>query len=150
MFAVAALSRVPLAMARANAAYPTKRVAALVVEKLDLTSLPSAYRPKKEKGNKTLADYGYTVWKIEEKEVVREAPGARRFSITILQQGPSGIYACFADLAQDSGEAKTQSVILLKHKESTALLKGRESWKEFTSCPVIGGSSDHNPTTNLD
>ncbi len=31
-----------------------------VVEKLDLASLPSTFRPKKEKGKKTFADYRFT------------------------------------------------------------------------------------------
>ena len=46
--ALAALSYVPLAVAGNEAAYPKEKVAAFVVEKLDLTSLPSAFRPKKE------------------------------------------------------------------------------------------------------
>ena len=43
--ALAALSYVPLAVAGNEAAYPKEKVAAFVVEKLDLTSLPSAFRP---------------------------------------------------------------------------------------------------------
>ncbi len=50
--ALAGLSYVPLAVAGNEAAYPKEKVAAFVVEKLDLTSLPSAFRPKKEKGKK--------------------------------------------------------------------------------------------------
>src|SRR5215469_16120381 len=49
MFAVAALAYAPLAVAGANVDYPREKVAAFIVEKLDLTSLPLAYRPKLEK-----------------------------------------------------------------------------------------------------
>src|SRR6266478_5720276 len=66
--ALAALSYVPLAVAGNEAAYPKEKVAAFVVEKLDLTSLPSAFRPKKEKGKKTLADYGFTAQRMDENE----------------------------------------------------------------------------------
>ncbi|HET8923720.1 MAG TPA: hypothetical protein VFN26_12085 [Candidatus Acidoferrum sp.] len=141
MFAVAALAYAPLALAGGNAAYPKEKLAAFVVEKLDVTSLPSAIRPKKEKGKKTFADYGYTAQKVEENEATIEAVnGAWRLSIKVLDQRPSGIYVCVAEPGQNGGEAKMQSVVLLKMKDSNALLKARESFREFASCPVIGGS----------
>jgi hypothetical protein len=143
MLALAALSYAPLGLAGNKAAYPNDKVAQFVVEKLDITSLPSAVRPKKEKGKKTFADYGFTAQSVDEREAVIEAVGgARRLSIKVLDQQPGGIYACVAQPGQDGGEAKTQSVILLKRKDSNALLKGRESWREFASCPVIGGSNN--------
>ena len=146
MFAVAALAYAPLALAGEKAAYPKEKVAAFVVEKLDVTSLPSAIRPKKEEGKKTLADYGYKAQKVEENEAIIEAvDGGRRLSIRVLDQRPSGIYVCVAEAGQNSGEAKTQSVVLLKMKDPNAVLKGRESFREFASCPVIGGSA---PTAN--
>src|SRR5580692_7511560 len=49
VLALAALSYAPLVVAGNEAAYPKEKVAAFVVEKLDLTSLPSAFRPKKER-----------------------------------------------------------------------------------------------------
>jgi hypothetical protein len=49
MLAVLAVAYAPLAMVGENAPYPNEKLAAFVVEKLDVTSLPSAYRPKKEK-----------------------------------------------------------------------------------------------------
>lgn len=141
MLAVLAVAYVPLAMAGENAPYPNEKLAAFVVEKLDVTSLPSAYRPKKEKGKKTLADYGYTAQKLEEKEALVDASGGTyKLSIKILQDGVKGIYACVAQPAQDGSNPKAQSVILLKRKDSNVLLKGRATWKEFASCPVIGGS----------
>ena len=48
------------------------------------------------------------------------------------------INVCIAEPQQKDGGAKTQIVILLKRNDSNALLKGRESWREFASCPVIG------------
>src|SRR5882724_636951 len=139
--ALAALSYVPLAVAGNEAAYPKEKVAAFVVEKLDLTSLPSAFRPKKEKGKKTLADYGFTAQRMDENEAIIEAPGGvRKLAIKVLDQKSSGIYVCVAEPGENGGQAKTQSVILLKRKDSNALLKGRETFREFAACPVIGGS----------
>ena len=141
MFAVAALAYAPLALAGGNAAYPKEKVAAFIVEKLDATSLPSAIRPKREKGKKTFADYGYTARKVEENEAIIEAvDGAKRLSIKVLDQRSSGIYVCVAEPGQNGGEARTQSVVLLKMKDPNSLLKGRESFREFASCPVIGTS----------
>jgi hypothetical protein len=138
---VVALSYAPLVVAGDEVAYPNKNVAAFVVEKLDLTSLPSAFRPKKEKGKKTFADYGFTAQTVNEKEAVIEAAGgAKRLAIKILDQQSSGIYVCVAKAGENGGQAKTQSVILVKRKDSNELLKGRESWREFAACPVIGGS----------
>jgi hypothetical protein len=138
---VVALSYAPLVVAGDEAAYPREKVAAFVVEKLDLTSLPSAFRPKKEKGKKTFADYGFTAQTVNENEAVIEAAGgAKRLAIKVLDQKPSGIYVCVAEPGQNGSQAKTQSVLLLKRKDSNALLKGRESSREFAACPVIGGS----------
>src|SRR5262249_6223368 len=105
------------------------------------TSLPSAFRPKKEKGKKTLADYGFTPQSVGENEAIIEAPGGvGELAIKILDQKSSGIYVCVAEPGQNGAETKNQSVIFLKRKDSNALLKGRESSREFASCPVIGGS----------
>jgi hypothetical protein len=141
LLAIMALSYAPLAVAGDEAAYPKEKVAAFVVEKLDLTSLPSALRPKKEKGKKTFADYGFTVQTVDESEAVLEAAGGvKRLAIKVLDQKSSGIYLCVAEPGENGGQAKTQSVILLKRKDSSGLLKGRESFREFAACPVIGGS----------
>jgi len=141
VLALAALSSAPLVVAGNETAYPKEKVAVFVVEKMDLTSLPSAFRPKKEKGKKTLADYGFTAQTVNENEAVIEAPGGvRRLAIKVLDQKSSGIYVCVAEPAENGGETKTQSVVLLKRKNPRALLKGRESFREFAACPVIGGS----------
>jgi hypothetical protein len=141
VLALAALSYAPLVVAGNEAAYPKEKVAAFVVEKMDLTSLPSAFRPKKEKGKKTLADYGFTAQTVNENEAVIEAVGVRRLAINVLEQKSSGIYVCVAEPEENGSQAKAQSVILLKRKDSNALLKGRESFREFAACPVIDGSN---------
>jgi hypothetical protein len=139
--ALAALSCAPLTVAGDKAAYPREKVAEFIVEKLDITSLPAAIRPKKEKGKKTFADYGFTTQRVDENETILQAvSGARKLSIKVLDQRPAGIYVCVAEAGQNAGEAKTQSVVLLKRNDSNALLKGHETWREFASCPVIGGS----------
>jgi hypothetical protein len=141
VLALAALSYAPLVVAGNEAAYPKEKVAAFVVEKLDLTSLPPAFRPKKEKGKKTFADYGFTAQTVNENEALIEAPGGvRRLAIKVLDQNSSGIYVCVAEPGENGIQTKTQSVIHLKRKDSNVLLKGRESFREFAACPVIGGS----------
>ena len=141
LLAIVALSYAPLGMAENKAEYPSEKVGEFVIEKLDVTSLPSAFRPKKEKGKKTFADYGFTAQRVDENETIIEtAGGVRRLAIKVLDQNSSGIYVCVAELGENSGQAKTQSVILLKRKESSALLKGHLTFREFASCPVIGGS----------
>jgi len=120
--------------------YPTERVAEFVVAKLDVT-LPSAFRPRKGKEKKTFADYGVMAQRVDENEAILEGPGgAKRLTIKILDQKPSGIYVCIAEPEQNSGETKAQDVVLLKRKDSNALLKGRESFREYAVCPAIGGS----------
>ncbi len=107
LLAVLALSYAPLVVAGNEAAYPKEKVAAFVVEKMDLTSLPSAFRPKKEKGKKTLADYGFMAQKMDENEAVIEAAGGvRRLAIKILDQKSSGIYVCIAEPGENGGATK--------------------------------------------
>jgi hypothetical protein len=141
LLVVAALAYAPLGLASNKAAYPKEKVAAFVAEKLDLTSLPSAFRPKKQKRKKTITEYGFTAQMVSENSAVIEtASGDKKFAITILDQTSSGIYACVAEPGADGVTPKAQSVILLKRKDASALLKARESWREFAACPVIGGS----------
>src|SRR5467141_587611 len=141
LLAVVALSYSPLVVAGNEAAYPKEKVAAFVVEKLDLTSLPSEFWPKKEKGKKTLEDYGFTAQRIDENEAIIEASGGmRRLAIKVLDQKSSGIYVCVTEPGENGGDTKAQSVVLLKRKNPNTLLKGRESFREFAACPAIGGS----------
>jgi hypothetical protein len=146
VLAMMALSYASLGMAGNKAEYPNEKVAEFVVEKLDVTSLPTTFRPKKEKGKKTFADYGFTAQKMDENEAIIEtAGGVRKLAIKVLDQKSSGIYVCVAEPGENGGSAKTQSAILLKRKDANALLKGRESFREFAACPVVGGSDS---TTN--
>src|SRR5277367_3777595 len=124
ILALAALASGSFAAARENAPYPSEKLAAFVVEKLDVTSLPSAYRPRKEKGKRTLADFGFTAQNISDSQAfVNSSTGAYRLSIRILEQTGSGIYACVSQPAQDGAAPKAQSVVLLRRKESNDLLK---------------------------
>src|SRR5258706_10895132 len=133
----------PLGMAKSDNAYPKEKVAEFVVEKLDVTSIPSAIRPKREKGKKTFGDYGYVTRKLDDKEALVEAPqGLSQVTISILEEDKSGIYVCFSGQAQKQSGTQIQRVLLLRLKNGNGLLKGRESWKEFDSCPVIGGTDN--------
>jgi hypothetical protein len=144
VLALAALSYAPLTVAGDKAVYPTEKVAEFIVEKLDITSLPAAIRPKKEKGKKTFADYGFTAQEVDESEaIIRVAGGVKKLSIKVLDQRSSGIYVCVTEPGQIAGQAKMQSVVLLKRNDSNTLLKGRESWREFASCPVVGAAEKY-------
>jgi hypothetical protein len=141
VLAIVALSCAPFGVAGNKTEYPTEKVAEFVIEKLDVTSLPSTFRPKKEKGKKTFADYGFTVQTVDENEAVTQAgSGMRRLAIKVLDNRSSGIYVCVAEAGENGGQASTQSVLVLKRNDPSALLKGRESFREFAACPVVGGS----------
>ena len=138
---VIALCYASLGVADNKTDYPKERIAEFVIEKLDITSLPSAFRPKKEKDKRTLADYGFRTQSVGESEAIAEtASGLRKLAIKVLDQKSSGIYVCVSEPGQNGAETKMQSVILLKSKKPNALLKGRESFREFATCPVIGGT----------
>jgi hypothetical protein len=134
------LSSVPLGVAGNRAEYPNEKVAEFVISKLDVTSLPSGFWSKKVKGKKTIADYGFTAQSLNDNEAVIETDGVRKLAIKILDQKSTGIYVCIGTPGVNEGDTKTQSVVLLRMKDSNALLKGRASFREFAACPVIGGS----------
>ena len=141
LLAIVALSCAPVAVGGNDAAYPSEKVAEFVVAKLDVNSLPSAFRPKKEKEKRTFTDYGFTAQSVDESEAIVGAEGApRRLAIKVLDRRSSGIYVCVAATGQNGSEPKTQTVVLLKRKDPNALLKGREAFREYAACPVIGGS----------
>ena len=140
LLAVLFLSYVPLGVAGNKVEYPNEKMAEFVVNKLDVTSLPSEFWSKKAKGKKTIADYGFTAQALTDSEAVIEADGVKKLAIKILEEKTSGIYACVGTPEINVADTKTQSVILLRMKDSSALLKGRESVREFAACPVIGGS----------
>jgi len=139
ILATALLGYIPSAIAGEKVSYPAERVAAFVVDNLDATSLPPVFRAKKEKGKKTFAEYHYTTQKLDEtKALLQPSTGEPALAISILEKTSSGIYACMATVAQDGGAPTAQSVVLMKRKESSALLKVHDSWREFASCPAIG------------
>lgn len=132
-----------VALAKTNVPYPTERVAEFVVGKLDVTTLPSAIRPKHEKGKKTFTDYGYESRGLDDKEAIIETTsGGSQISIRVLQQKPAGIYVCVAGSENNANEVQVQRVLFLKMKDANGLLKSRETFQEFSSCPVIGGNDD--------
>jgi hypothetical protein len=136
---VIALACVPAALAGNNVPYPKENVAEFVVEKLDITTLPSAIRPKPEKSKKTFGDYGYATRQLDDKDGVMEAPQqGSPINIRVLQQKSSGIYVCVQGQSKKADSGQIQFVYLLKLKKATGLLKGGESWKEFDGCPAIG------------
>jgi len=136
---VVALACGSVALASKNLPYPKENVAEFVVEKLDVTTLPSTIRPKPEKRKKTFGDYGYVTRRLDDKEALVEAtPGGSQINIRILEQKASGIYVCVEGPGKNASSGQIQRVFLLKLKNANGLLKGRESWKEFDGCPVTG------------
>jgi hypothetical protein len=98
VLALAALSYTPFTVAGDKTVYPKEKVAEFIVEKLDITSLPVAIRPKKEKGKKTFADYGFTAQGVDEGEnIIQAVGGTRKLSIKVLDQRSSGIYVCVTE-----------------------------------------------------
>src|ERR1700747_1329050 len=143
LYAAIVLACVPLARAKNDAAYPNKKLAEFLVDKLDVTTFPSGIRPKPEKGKKTLRDYGYITREVDEKEALVEAPqGESQITIRVLEQNASGIYVCVDSQVQNTSYSHIQQVRLLKRKDANGLLKSKESWKEFDGCPVIGGEDN--------
>jgi len=117
-----------------------------VAEKLDVTTLPASIRPKPEKRKKTFGDYGYMTQFVDGSQIHAEAtPGGTHINIRILEETTSEIYVCVeTEGLKESG--RVQRVVLLKLKNANGLLKGRESWKEFDGCPVIGGADGDSPS----
>jgi hypothetical protein len=135
-----ALACVPAALAANNAPLPKDNVAEFIAQKLDVTTLPSSIRPKSQKSKKTFAYYGYAMQQIDDKQRLVEAtPEGSQINISILEQNDSGIYVCVRGPGQRADSGSFQRVLLLKLKNTDGLLKGRESWKEFSGCPVLGG-----------
>ncbi len=116
-------------------------------EKVYVTTLPSAIRPKVVKSKKTFGDYGYAAREVDEKKALLDSPqGAPKTSIEVLEARKSGIFVCVDSQASGKSGAKFQRVLLLELKDG--LLKGRETWKEFDACPVIGGGNQDSSSSN--
>jgi hypothetical protein len=137
------LSFVPVAIAGTHATYPNEKLAEFVVAKADVTSFPSAIRPKPAKGKKTFSDYGYVTQTIDDRQAIVKAPqGSSQIALNVLEESQAGIYVCVSGKGQDQTGGRIQRVYLLREKNSDGLLKGREASKEFDGCPVIGGAGE--------
>jgi hypothetical protein len=148
LYGAIVLACTPLVIAGNDAVYPTEKIAAFVFEKVDVTSLPSAIRPKLEKGKKTFSDYGYVARELDERKALLDPPqGASKISIQVLQAQKSGIYVCVNSQPANESRGRFQRVFLLKLQNANRLLKGRETWKEFDACPVIGGGDQDASST---
>ena len=135
-----ALTCVTAAQAGNNAPLPKDDVAGFIAEKLDVTTLPVFIRPKPQASKKTFSDYGFATQQTDDKQKLVEAtPEGSQIGIRILEQNASGIYACVQASGPSSGSV--QRVVLLKLKNANGFLKGKESFKEFNGCPVLGGDS---------
>jgi hypothetical protein len=141
-----ALATASVAVANNTASYPKGEVTKFVVEKLDVTTLPSGIRPKRDHSKKTFSDYGYSTSSLDENQAVVATPEGTQINIRLLEQKSSEVYVCVAGPG-GNGSSKIQRVFRVKLKDSGSLLKGRESWKEFDACPVIGGT-DHDSTSD--
>ena len=143
------LACAPLGFAGKNGAYPNEKIAAFVAQQLDVTTLPAELRPKREKGKKTLEDYGYVTRDADETEaLVDAAHGTSNFTLKILERTSSGIYVCATGQMPDATKTPFQRVLVLKRKDANGLLKSRESGKEFQGCPVIGGGENGAETSS--
>ena len=141
LYGAVVLACAPLLLLGNDAVYPTEKIAAFVFEKVDVTTLPSAIRPKPVKGKKTFGDYAYVARELDEKKALLDPPqGTPQVSIDVLEAQKSGIYVCVNSQSAGESHGRFQRVLLLKLKNG--LLKGRETWKEFDSCPVIGDAGE--------
>jgi len=144
---VLALATASVAMANKTTSIPRDEVTKYVVENLDVTTLPSGLRPKRDHEKKTFRDYGFVASSLEESKAIVVTPAGIRVNITILQQKSSEVYVCVAGSASSVPSDQLQRVFLIKVKGAGKLLRGRESWREFDGCPVIGGT-DHDSTAD--
>jgi hypothetical protein len=126
-----------------GAAFPKENVTEFVAEKLDVTTLPAAIRPKRDKNRKTFGDYGYVTSQTNDKTaLVEEMPGGPQINIRVLEQSNSGMYVCVERPSSGGDAARVQRVVFLKLKDGGSRLKGSETFKEFAGCPAIGADMD--------
>jgi hypothetical protein len=142
-----ALATASVAVANNTASFPKDKVTKYVVENLDVNTLPAGIRPKRDHAKKTFSDYGYVTSALDDNQAVVATLAGTQINIKLLEQKSSEIYVCVTGPDKNASNNKIQRVFLLKVKGSGSLLKGRESWKEFDACPVMGGS-DHDSTAD--
>jgi hypothetical protein len=130
LYGTVVLAWAPFVGAGNDAVCPTAKVAAFVFDKVDVTSLPSAIRPKPVKGKKTFSDYGSVARELDEKNARLNPPqGAPKISIEVLEAQRSRIYACVSGQPTNKNTARFQRVFVLK-LTGNGLLRGK-TWKEF-------------------
>jgi len=145
---IIALASASVAVANNAPSLPKDKVTKYVVENLDVTTLPSGLRPKPDHSKKTFSDYGFVTSSLDENQAIVATPAGTQINIKILEQKSSEIYVCVAGPGPNAASGQVQRVFLLKLKNSGSLLKGRESWREFDACPVMGGT-DHDSTADV-
>src|SRR6202166_5278513 len=91
-----ALATASVVVANNTASYPKGEITKLVVEKLDVTTLPSGIRPKRDHNKKTFSDYGYMTSSLDENQAVVATPAGTQINIQILEQKSSEVYVCVA------------------------------------------------------
>ena len=109
---VLALATASVAMANKTASIPKDEVTKYVVENLDVTTLPSGLRPKRDHEKKTFRDYGFVVSSLEESKAIVATPAGTRVNIAILQQKSSEVYVCVAGSASSAPGDQLQRVFL--------------------------------------
>src|SRR5258707_4056739 len=113
-YGVIGLAFAPLVFAGNDAAYPTEKIAAFVFEKVDVTTLPSAIRPKLVKNKKTFGGYGYLTREVDEKKVLLDPPqGAARISIEVLEAQKSVTFVGLNSHTSAKSGAQFPLVLLL-------------------------------------
>ena len=146
---IAILAYASLVIAKTNVPYPAEKLAEFVVDKLDVTTLPSDIRPRREKAKKTFRDYGYITRQVDEKvATVEPTTSGLQISLRVLQQEAAGFYVCAEGSEKNSNKAQVQRVLLLKLKDQNGFLKSRESAREFAECPVTGRSDQDSATSS--
>lgn len=116
LLAIVALSYAPVAAGGNEAAYPTERVAEFVVAKLDVNSLPSVFRPKKDKGKRTFQttdSHHKSLMKAKSwsRHQVPRGGWPSRFSIVNPQE------SMYALLRRDKTEVNQKRKLLFSSKE---------------------------------
>ena len=83
-----ALATASAAVANNTASYPKGEVTKLVVEKLNVTTLPSGIRPKRDHNKKTFSDFGYMTSSLDENQAVVATRRERKSTSNCWSKNP--------------------------------------------------------------
>jgi hypothetical protein len=97
--------------------------------------------PRKQQGNPTTL-HGTSRLELSVRRTPCPAFQRNNVVYKALRRGRAYTRACAGIKPHPSVYSDGTRVPLLKLKESSGLLKSRESSKEFNGCPVIGGTDD--------